>query len=209
MSKTAKLALVAVALWFAFGRPKTASAKMVTVTASSGPRTAKFSSYEGDVKTWAQKRYALALHYFMTYWNKALDADGAHDAALSVLAHWSLETNSGQAESNFNVGNLHAFGTQPYFSSGDTDEAGKGYTAAFASYKTLDDGIKAYFDLLESSAYQDCLGKLTAAPAEADWYKCLGEHGYFAKTIKGKDNLGPAAKGWAARRALLAQYATA
>lgn len=195
-------------------------ADALTVKTSSGPRKGRHTTYEGDVSSWAKARYKLAHDYFAKYWKEALDAQGIHDAALSVLAQWSLETGSGAggahgegAESNFNVGNIRAVGSQPWYPSGDYNpKTGKGGKYQFASYESLQAGIDAYFRLLESDYYKDCLGKLTASPVSAEWFRCLGEKGYYAKTIKDakgveRDNLEPAAAGWASRRALMAKYA--
>jgi hypothetical protein len=96
-----------------------------SVITSKGPRQSRASSYEGDAKRWTQARYDAAVAYLEKYWSGALSEDGIHDAALSVVAHWSLETGSGAAEYNFNVGNIHAVGTQAWFGSGDTGESGR------------------------------------------------------------------------------------
>jgi hypothetical protein len=172
------------------------------VITSRGPRTPRVSSYEGDAKKWTQARYDAAHAYLSKYWGAALTEDGIHDAALSAVAHWALETGSGYAEYNFNVGNIHAVGQQTWFGSGDSDTAGKAYTASFAAYPSLAAGVEAYFKLLEDG-YPSCMTKLTTAPSSPDWFRCLGEHNYYAKTIKGKDNLEPAAKAWAARRSIV------
>ena len=213
LSTAAKVGL-GLAVLYVLLRPKTSAAKGGGVVLT-GQKVAKFSSYEGDTATWAKARYKVAHDYFQKYWASAFTDEAIKDAALSILAQWSLETGSGAGESNFNLGNIHAFGSQAYFQSGDVDDKGNAYQAAFASYKDLDAGAKGYFDLLESDRYKDCLDKLAEKPAEADWFKCLGQKGYFAKTKKDSktgaivDNIEPAAAGWAARRALLAQYATA
>lgn len=206
--KNVLLGIAAVAAYFLWKARKVSASplKMVTVSASTGRQAAKFSSYEGDVATWAKKRYQAAHDYLL---GLGFDEGHAHDMALSALAHWALETGSGAQESNFNVGNIHASGDDPWFQSGDTDTSGQGYQAKFASYPNLASAVKAYFALLQGSTYTACWQKLQQAPEEADWYKCLGQNGYYAATLKGKDNLEPAAAGWAARRALLAQYATA
>lgn len=205
MTRSSKIALAVLAGLALLGLgSKSASANVIT---STGPKKTRASTYEGDVAAWAKKRYAAAHDYLKKYWGEALGDDALKDAALSALAHWSLETGSGAGEYNFNVGNIHAVGAQPWFQSGDTSSAGKAYGASFASYDDLASGVEAYFTLLENH-YSTCMQKLVDKPADADWFKCLGENGYYAKTMKGKDNIEPAAAGWAARRALLAQYAT-
>lgn len=216
MRRGTKIALALGAAFLLLSGVAGAKGKAITVTSSTGKKQAKHSTYEGDVAAWARARYKLAHDYFQNYWSTALDADGIKDAALSVLAQWSLETFGGSAEYNSNVGNLKAVGSQPWFSLGDYNPktGGKG-TYQFASYDSLQDGVNAYFRLLESAYYKDCLDLLIGKPAQPDWFTCLGQKGYYAKTIKDpktgkeKDNLVPAAAGWAARRALLAQYATA
>lgn len=201
MKRGAAIALGAVALLLLAG---TAEASIIT---SKGPKRPHVSTYEGDAASWANARYRLARDYFADFWKDALDEDGQKAAALSALAHWSLETGSGAGEGNFNVGNIHAVGSQPWYRGPDVSVKGKRYQTSFASYDSLADGVRAYFDLLERH-YASCLQKLAASPTAPDWFRCLGENGYYAKTMKGKDNIGPAAAGWAARRALLAQYAT-
>jgi len=198
------LPFVALGFLFLAGKSKAGGSSVIT---STGPKKTKTSTSDGDAKTWARKRYELAHNYFAKYWANAMDEEAARQAALSVLAHWSLETGSGAGEYNFNVGNVHAVGNEPWYSSGDTSTKGNKYTASFAAFDTLEDGVRAYFDLLEKR-YESCLQELVAHPTEADWFKCLGKSGYYAATMKGKDNIEPAAASWAARRALLAQYAS-
>ena len=201
MKRTANIALVALALVFVAGSAE------ATIITSKGPERAKRSTYEGDVAAWAKARFDWAVDYFKRFWSSSLDDDGMRAAALSALAHWSLETGSGAGESNFNVGNIHAVGTQPWYRGPDRNVNGKKYRTSFAAYDSLDAGITSYFTLLEKH-YPSCMQKLVSAPADPEWFRCLGRSGYYAATMKGKDNIGPAAKGWAARRALLAQYAT-
>lgn len=205
---------VAAILGALFVLGSSSDAEALTVKTSTGPRKGKHTTYEGDAASWAKARYKLARDYFKAYWSKALDDAGIRDAALSVLAQWSLETGSGAAEYNFNVGNIRAVGAQEWFPLGDYNPktGGKG-RYQFASYDTLADGVDAYFRLLESDYYKDCMGKLTAAPTSADWFRCLGQKGYYAATLKDKagkekDNIEPAAALWTARRALMAKYAT-
>ncbi|MFI4978307.1 MAG: hypothetical protein ACHQC8_06525 [Solirubrobacterales bacterium] len=213
LGKGAKVGLALAALLLLVGGAAEAKGKLTVVT-STGPKRAKHSTYEGDASSWAKARYKLARDYFKTYWGTALDEAGVHDAALSVLAHWSLETGSGAAEYNFNVGNIRAVGSQTWFALGDYNPktGGKG-SYQFASYDSLQDGSDAYFHLLENSHYKAALDALVASPSDADWFRKLGQAGYYAATLKDpktgavKDNLEPAAKAWSSRRALMAQYA--
>ena len=202
--KKRSLAIVALG---ALGIVMLASGDADAIITSTGPKRAKFSTYEGDVAAWARARLDWATDYLKRFWSSSLDAQGIKDVALSALAHWSLETNSGSGESNFNVGNIHAMGSEPWFRGPDMNVKGKKYQTSFAAYDSVDAGVVAYFSLLEKH-YASCMQKLIASPADAEWFKCLGRSGYYAATMKGKDNIEPAAKGWAARRALLAQYAT-
>ncbi|SRR5260221_4383225 len=211
MAPGAKIALAVVGFLLLLGGGA-ASAK--TVVTTSGPRRAKFSSYDGDTSTWAKRRFALAYEYFRTHWQNALSDEAAKEAALSVLAHWAIETGTGTSEYNFNVGNIHAVGAGPWFGSADQAErTGKTYGAQFAAYPSLDAGVHAYLALLENSRYAHCLDLLVESPSDPEWFKCLGEAGYFAKTMPDKktgkpvDNLELAAKLLVQKRAALAQYA--
>lgn len=189
---------------------KPSSPKMVQVTSEtertgSGRKVDIKATWPGDIGEWARSRYAAA-HAYLTDTLGMTDPD-AHEAALSVLAHWSIETGAGTNEYNFNVGGIHAAGNQDYFVSTDQNEKGEKVSTNFAAYASLADGVAAYFAVLSSPLFKSCLETLKAGPTQAGWYKCLGQAGYYAKTYKGKDNIEPAAALWATKRAALAQYA--
>src|SRR5208337_5248634 len=99
-----KLALVALALFLLTKKAKAGGASAVAT--SKGAEVPRKSSYEGDVATWAKVRYAAALAEVK---KRGEDNDqNAKDIALSVLAHWSIETGAGASEWNFNVANVIA-----------------------------------------------------------------------------------------------------
>ena len=184
---------------------QTSDAGMGPHAKSAGPKVGKFTSSPGDSQSWAKQRFQAARDYLIATFG--YDQPTAKEIALSVLAHWALESANGAAEYNFNFGNVHATGNQTWFEGKDTNSKGRKYWAAFVSYASPIDAIRAYFDLLKSSRYRDCAALLESSPNTADWFRCLGEKGYYAATMKGKDNLAPAAAGLLRKRAELATYA--
>ena len=113
------------------------------------------------------------------------------DVALSVLAQWAFETDSGRAEHNFNVGNVKAVGTEP--------RVQLGAAGAFRAYASLDEGVAAYLNLVQSPRYAACWALLEANPTSTDWVTCIGRSGYYEASPV------TYAAGWQARRAQLAK----
>src|SRR5271157_1445418 len=132
-----KLALVLVA--FAL-LTKKAKAKDVVAT-SKGAEVPRKSSYEGDVKTWAQVRFAACLAEVKK--RGETDDANAKEIALSVLAHWSIETGAGASEWNFNVANVIATSSEPFFTAKDIS----GLTMQFRAFDSLAQAVAAYFDV--------------------------------------------------------------
>ena len=96
--------------------------------------------------------------------------------AVSIVAHWSIETDRGRAEWNYNLGGIKALPGQQYVEL----RASEGGTARFAAYETLGDGARAYVSLLQRH-YAECWQLLEDGPATPDWYVCLVHHGYMAQ----------------------------
>ena len=79
----------------------------------------------------------------------------------------------GRVEFNFNLGGIHAAGSQPFFAALDA-----GVPTHFVAYDDLDQAVKAYADLLKAR-YSKCAVQLFTEPTAADWYVCLGSEGYY------------------------------
>lgn len=125
---------------------------------------------------WVMTRYDCAKELLLDQLPPQYDAE---EVARSVVAHWAIETQWGAAEFNFNLGGIHASGSQPYFNSTD---AGK--PTRFVAYSSLEDGAKGYASLLMSSLYKTCALQLMDTPDAPDWYVCLGTKGYYAANPK-------------------------
>jgi hypothetical protein len=199
VSAGAKLALVGLAL---FLLSKKAKAKGSVVATSTGVEVPRKSSYEGDVATWAKVRYAAALAEVTKRGED--NAQNAKDIALSVLAHWSIETGAGASEWNFNVANITAVSSETYFTATDIS----GVKMQFAAYDSLAAGVKAYFDALSGSRYKAAAALLGTDPTSYKWYVALGKAGWFDPTkAKPPSTWDAAAALWDTKRANLAQYA--
>lgn len=121
---------------------------------------------------------------------------GIDGIALSVVAHWDIETASGSAEYNFNVGGIAAVPGQQYFVS--TDVGDPNTKRAFCAYNSLQEGIADYFGVLSYERYLRALVPLLMLPSDPGWFSELGWAGYY-----GADPV--AAEGMiAARRQLVA-----
>jgi len=135
-----------------------------------------------NAAAWASSRYAAL---------KAASPELAADVALSVLAHWALETANGAGEWNYNLGNIHGGSAEPVFTL-------PGLTEYFRSYGSLAEGVSAYLALVRDGAYAPCWARLLADPRSDEWTRCLGQHGYYTA------NVDTYAAGYLARRALIA-----
>lgn len=125
---------------------------------------------------WARQRFQTSMDYLKGI--GVSDAD-ATAMSLSALAHWSIETGTGDVttaganEFNYNVGGIHARDGDQYFDSTD-----QGKPQKFAAYDTPAQGVGDYWALL-ASEYSDCLKMLKDKPTDAGWFKCLGQKGYY------------------------------
>jgi len=102
---------------------------------------------------------------------------GMDGIALSVVAHWDLETASGTAEYNFNVGGVLAVPGQQHFIS--TDVGDPNTKVAFCAYNSLQEGIADYFGVLAYERYVHALAPLIMVPTDPAWFGELGRAGYF------------------------------
>ena len=171
----------------------------------TGKKVSRAASWSGSQADWAKSRFGAALAAVKAHWGGELDDQNARDVALSMLTHWSIETAQGSAEWNWNVGNITAVGDQTYYLAKDIS----GETLAFRAFDSLTDGVNGYVALLASSRYAGAAKKLANDPTEPDWFVALGHAGWFDPTqAKPPSTWEHAAADFAARRALLAQYAT-
>lgn len=202
-SSGAAAALVVVGLILVW--PRKASGKGGQKLNLTGKQVDRVHSWVGSAKDWATTRFGAALAAVKAHWAGAVDDTQARDVALSLLTHWSIETGDGAGEFNWNVGNINAFGDQPYFMVKDID----GTMHAERAYDSLTDGINSYMQLLSSPRYAPAAKKLADDPTSSDWFVTLGKCGWFDPTAaQPPSTWDKAAAGFAARRALLAQYAT-
>lgn len=143
-----------------------------------------------DALAWGRSRMAALLAA-----SPGLEAE----AAISVLAHWALETANGAAEWNWNLGNIRpARSTDPAYvipgHGASPEKAGGGY---WRSYGSLAEGIAGYLSLVRDGRYASCWAKLQTDPTSDAWVRCLGSLGYFT------DDADHYAAGYLARRALI------
>lgn len=203
-SSGAAVAVVVVIGLVLFSRKSSAKggAKKLNLT---GKQVDRVHSWVGSAKDWATSRFGAALSAVKAHWGGAVDDAQARDVALSLLTHWSYETGDGAGEFNWNVGNINAFGDQQYFMVKDVD----GTMHAERAYDSLVDGVNSYVALLSSPRYAPAAKKLADDPTSSDWFITLGKCGWFDPTAaKPPSTWDKAAAAFAARRALLAQYAT-
>jgi len=102
---------------------------------------------------------------------------GIDGIALSVVAHWDIETASGTAEWNYNVGGVLAVPGQQHFVS--TDVGDPGAKVAFCAYNSLQEGIADYFGVLSYERYVRALAPLLMLPTDPTWFSELGWAGYY------------------------------
>jgi len=177
--------------------------KCAKVTLPTSTQTDKVQTGGHDVAAWATSRFAAALAEVK---KTETDDATARDIALSLLTHWSIETANGAAEWNYNVGNITATGQQTWYLAHDIS----GCDLAFRAFADLASGVAAYVALLGGARYKVAAYELAHDPTKADWWIALGKAGWFDPTkAKPPSTWDQAAASFAARRASLAQYATA
>jgi hypothetical protein len=110
----------------------------------------------------------------------ALAAHGISDeVARAIVAQWSLETDTGKAEWNFNVGNRIA---NPGDLAYELDVSGEG-KVFFKAYTSLDSAVVEYLALLQGGHYAACWTMLEASPTSDAWVRCLGLKGYYTANV--------------------------
>lgn len=169
----------------------------------TGVKVDRNASWDGSTADWAKTRFGAAYSLVKMNWVGQVDDDRARQIALSMLTHWSIETAAGANEWNWNVGNIVATGSQPYFTAKDIS----GNVMAFRAFDSLTDGASAYIKLLSSSRYAAAAKMLADNPDDPAWWIALGHAGWFDPTkAKPPVSWDQAAASFAARRANLAQY---
>jgi hypothetical protein len=154
---------------------------------------------EASSDTWAKNRFETSVTYLKSI---GVDDQTARKMSLAGLAHWAIETGSGDLttagshEYNWNVGGIHARDGEQYFESTDA-----GVKTKFAAYDTQEDGIADYWALLASD-YSSCLKQMKDDPTSDAWIRCLGQKGYYGGSVE------TMASGWKIRRDELAKGST-
>ncbi len=143
------------------------------------------------VADWRRSRFQACIDFLMND-DRSLDAItnlSAHNVitteqfsmdgiALSAVAHWDIETASGTAEFNFNVGGVAAVPGQQFFLASDVgDPTSK---VAFCAYDSLQEGIADYFGVLSYDRFVHALAPLLVMPTDPAWFGELGQAGYYA-----------------------------
>jgi hypothetical protein len=206
MDRASKIALGVLAVIAIIAATSDADAKRKKVKGKlpTGPKVEVTQTGGHDPKAWALTRFAAALAAVKL---TETDATTAQQIALSILTHWSIETGSGAGEWNNNPGNINASGAQSYTLIRDVD----GTYHPQRSFDTIDDGARAYVDLLNATRYKQALYVLANNPTSSDWYITLGKAGWFDPT---KAKVTPpltwddARKAYEARRTTLAAIVT-
>lgn len=143
-----------------------------------------------DPDSWRKSRYQACIDFLMQD-DRALQGIttlfgehviergdiGIDGVALSVVAHWDIETASGTSEFNFNVGGVLAVPGQQHFVSADVGDPNT--KVAFCAYDSLQEGIADYFGVLSYDRYLRALAPLLMLPTDPTWFSELGWAGYY------------------------------
>jgi len=142
-----------------------------------------------DIVAWRRLRYRAAVD-FLSLDDRSINAMtelvdqgrveksefDVNDIALSVVAHWDIETASGTKEFNYNVGGIFALPKDQYFKSLDVQS---NKPVAFCAYNSLVEGIADYFGFLSYERYASALAALLMLPTDSNWFSELGWAGYY------------------------------
>jgi len=143
-----------------------------------------------DPKAWRKSRFDACIDFLMQD-DRSLNAMtslfehhviekgdiGIDGVALSVVAHWDIETASGANEYNYNVGGIAAVPGQQHFLAPDVGNPNK--KVAFCAYNSLQEGIADYFGVLSYERYVRALAPLLMLPSDPEWFSELGWGGYY------------------------------
>lgn len=100
-------------------------------------------------------------------------------AHRAILAHWARETGWGRYEWNYNPGNIRAF---PGVWRGDVMLlTGRDGTLPYRSYRSIDEGARDYWRLINTPRYRSVLEHLRAG-RPVEWYRGLLRAGYSPLT---------------------------
>jgi hypothetical protein len=109
------------------------------------------------------------MHHAMSNaWTESVGVEPTDISVLTLMAQWALETGNGASMYNYNIGNFKSAGNNgspagSYFPLPTTENIGgvtQHVTANFASYDSLDAGVKAYLQAMHGhfgSAWPDVL----------------------------------------------------
>lgn len=98
------------------------------------------------------------------------------EIALSVVAHWDIETAGGLHEYNHNLGGVLALPGQQFFKSLDVQS---NKPVAFCAYDDLTEGIADYFGCLSYERYASGLVPLLMLPTDPTWFSEIGWAGWY------------------------------
>ena len=107
-------------------------------------------------------------HAMSSAWTESVGVEPTDMSVLTLMAQWALETGNGASMYNYNVGNFKSAGNNgspagAYFPLPTTENIGgvtQHVTANFASFDSLDAGVKAYLKAMHGhfgSAWPDVL----------------------------------------------------
>jgi hypothetical protein len=161
-----------------------------------------------DPLAWRLSRYAATID-FLSNDDRSIDAltslvesssvehgnFAVNEIAISVVAHWDIETASGTHEYNSNVGGVLAVPGQQYFRSLDV---GSNKPVAFCAYDSMVEGIADYFGVLSYERYASALVALLMLPSDPGWFSELGWAGYYGMDPVQAEQI------WVQRRAIVA-----
>jgi hypothetical protein len=155
----------------------------------SGGETGMKQTGGKDIIGWRRERYSTCIDFLLqddrsiNAFTNLVDSGRVErsefnldEIALSVLAHWDIETASGTSEFNFNVGGVFATPKQKHFVSLDV---GSNKKVAFCAYDSAKEGIADYFGVLSYERFASALVSLLMLPTDPEWFGELGWAKYY------------------------------
>jgi hypothetical protein len=171
--------------------------KKIQQTGGTDPIAWRRNHYDACKRFLSEDDRSVAALTSLVETGRVEKSEFAIDAiALSVVAHWDIETASGLHEYNWNVGGAFALPGQQYFLSTDV-QSKPPKKVAFCAYDGEEEGIADYFGVLSYERYASALAALLMLPTDPGWFSELGWAGYY-----GMDPVA-AEKVWSERRAMV------
>lgn len=145
-------------------------------------------TWRNGAEQWVRSRLE-ALQYALT--RRGLPLELALPVARAVVGKWWIETGAGEAEYDFNAGNLTAYGKPdpPDVRGWHGAVTARPNGRRFRAYADLDDAVEDYVQLMEGSRgpasgewhgrYADAWRYLLTHPTEGrEWYRRILADGY-------------------------------